>query len=38
MLWAVYCIDKPDTVAIRNEHLQVHRRYLDEKANEKKAS
>lgn len=30
MFWAIYCIDKPDTKATRDEHLAVHREYLDE--------
>ena len=29
MLFAIYCIDKPDTAAIREKHLKVHRDYLD---------
>lgn len=29
MLWAVYCIDKPNTAATRDQYLQVHRDYLD---------
>jgi uncharacterized protein YciI len=28
MLWAIYCVDKPDTAAIREEHLTAHREYL----------
>jgi len=28
MLWAIACVDKPDTAAIRAEHLQTHRAYL----------
>ncbi len=29
MLWAVHCIDRADTAAAREEHLVVHRAYLD---------
>ena len=28
MLWAISCIDKPNTVAVRDTHLQPHRSYL----------
>jgi uncharacterized protein YciI len=28
MLWAISCTDKPNTAAIREEHLQPHRAYL----------
>ena len=28
MLWAISCTDKPNTAAIRDEHLQPHRDYL----------
>ena len=28
MLWAVMCTDKPNTAAIREEHLLPHREYL----------
>ena len=28
MLWAVSCVDKPNTAAIREEHLVPHRNYL----------
>ncbi len=28
MLWAISCIDKPNTTAVRDAHLQPHRRYL----------
>ena len=28
MLWAITCIDKPNTAAIREEHLLPHRAYL----------
>ena len=29
MLFAIYCIDKPDTAAAREKHLKEHREYLD---------
>ena len=29
MFCAVYCLDKPDTAALRDKHLTVHRAYLD---------
>ena len=32
MLWAVYCVDKPNTAVPREEHLTVHRAYLDKVA------
>ena len=28
MLWAIHCIDKPNTAAIRDQRLQPHRDYL----------
>jgi len=28
MLWIIYCEDKPDTAATREQHLGVHREYL----------
>ena len=28
MLWVISCVDKPDTAAIRDQHLQPHRDYL----------
>lgn len=28
MLWAITCIDNPDTAAIRDKHLLPHREYL----------
>jgi len=28
MLWTISCVDKPDTAAIRDKHLQPHRDYL----------
>ena len=31
MLWAIYCIDKPNTAAIREGYMHPHRRYPDSK-------
>ena len=28
MLWIISCVDKPNTAAIREQHLQPHRAYL----------
>jgi uncharacterized protein YciI len=28
MLWAISCVDKPNTAAIREKHLQAHRAHL----------
>ena len=28
MLWIVSCVDKPNTAAVREQHLQPHRAYL----------
>ena len=28
MLWVISCTDKPNTAAIREEHLKPHREYL----------
>jgi uncharacterized protein YciI len=28
MLWAISCVDKPNTAAIREKHLVPHREYL----------
>ncbi|HYF21441.1 MAG TPA: YciI family protein [Ramlibacter sp.] len=28
MLWIVFCVDKPGTEALRNQHLEGHRAYL----------
>ncbi len=28
MLWAIFCVDKPNTAAIRDSVLQPHRDYL----------
>jgi uncharacterized protein len=29
MLWAIYCVDKADTAALRERHMRPHREYLD---------
>jgi len=29
MLWAIYCLDKPNAAATRSKLLKVHRDYLD---------
>ena len=29
MLWVIHCLDGSDTAAAREEHLVVHRAYLD---------
>ena len=31
MLWAIYCIDKPNSAALRTEHHPRHSAYLKEK-------
>jgi len=31
MLWAIYCVDKPDSAALRTEHHARHSAYLKEK-------
>jgi hypothetical protein len=31
MLWAIGCGGKPNTGALRDNHMQSHRRYLDER-------
>ena len=31
MLWAIYCIDKPNSGGLRTEHHQRHSAYLTEK-------
>jgi len=31
MLWAIYCIDKPNSAALRAENQQRHSAYLKEK-------
>jgi uncharacterized protein YciI len=31
MLWAIYCIDKPNSAPLRAEHQQRHSAYLKEK-------
>jgi uncharacterized protein YciI len=28
MLWTISCVDKPNTAAIREQHLKPHREYL----------
>lgn len=28
MLWAISCVDKPGSAAVRDEHLMPHREYL----------
>ncbi len=33
MLWTISCIDKPNTAAIRDKHLQTHRAYLQSQKN-----
>jgi uncharacterized protein YciI len=30
MLWAISCIDNPNTATLRETHLQPHRSYLDD--------
>lgn len=32
MLWAVYCLDNPNTAALREKHLAAHREYLTRNA------
>lgn len=29
MLWAIYCVDKPNTASTRDELMTEHRAYLD---------
>jgi uncharacterized protein YciI len=29
MLWAITCVDNRDTAVLREQHMQVHRAYLD---------
>ena len=31
MLWAIYCIDKADTAALRAQHMRPHLDYLDQR-------
>jgi uncharacterized protein len=31
MLWAILCVDNPDAAALREQHMQPHRKYLDER-------
>jgi uncharacterized protein YciI len=33
MLWAIHCVDKPNTAAIREQYLSVHRDYLKSQKN-----
>jgi uncharacterized protein YciI len=33
MLWAIHCVDNPNTAAIREEHLSTHRDYLKSRKN-----
>lgn len=33
MLWTISCVDKPNTAAIRDKHLQPHRAYLQSQKN-----
>ena len=28
MLWAISCVDKPNTTALRDQHLEAHRAHL----------
>jgi hypothetical protein len=30
MLWASYCVDGSNTASLREEHMRLHRDYLDE--------
>jgi uncharacterized protein YciI len=30
MLWAISCVDKPDTAGLRDTYMRVHRAYLDD--------
>jgi hypothetical protein len=30
MLWAIYCVDRPNTASLREQHMRPHRVYLDE--------
>lgn len=32
MLWAIYCIDKASTAALRDQHMRPHREYLDQRS------
>lgn len=29
MLWAITCVDNRDTAVLREQHMQIHRAYLD---------
>jgi uncharacterized protein YciI len=33
MLWAIHCVDNPNTAAIREQHLTAHRDYLKSQKN-----
>ena len=33
MLWVILCVDNPNTEAIREQHLQPHRDYLQSQKN-----
>ena len=30
MLWAIFCVDNPDTAQLRDTHMRRHRGYLDD--------
>jgi uncharacterized protein YciI len=32
MLWAILCVDKADTAALRGQYMQSHRDYLDRRS------
>ena len=32
MLWILFCVDKPDSGALRQQHLDTHRAYLGDNA------
>jgi uncharacterized protein len=31
MLWVISCVDNPNTAALRETHMQLHRKYLDDR-------
>ena len=31
MLWAISCVDNPNTATLRETHMQPHRSYLDDR-------
>jgi uncharacterized protein YciI len=33
MLWAISCVDNPNTAVLREKHIQPHRTYLDDRKN-----